>query len=127
MSHTCHALGCDIAVPPKYLMCARHWRMVPHRLQLAVWAQYKPGQEIRKDPSTRYLVAMADAVNAVAEKEGRAERMPYPATATESKPRAIECNRCDGIGQRYNNAMETDGVCTKCNGKGWVGGQTHED
>lgn len=77
-THTCHALGCEKIVQPKLLMCARHWRMVPTRLQLAVWTYYKPGQEVSKTPSREYLTATANAINAVAEKEGRAERMPLP-------------------------------------------------
>lgn len=121
MSHTCHAFGCAIAVHPKYLMCPRHWRMVPSRLQLAVWAQYKPGQEVRKDPSPRYLVAMADAINAVAEKEGRAERMPYPAADLSVPASALApCDRCEGEGQRYHSGLETDAVCNKCSGSGRV-------
>ncbi len=68
--HTCHALGCEKAVPPKMLMCLRHWRMVPVPLQRAVWREYVPGQEIRKDPTSAYLAVQAEAVNAVAAKEG---------------------------------------------------------
>lgn len=52
-------------------MCAPHWRMVPRREQAAVWATYEPGQEIRKDPTTNYLRAARDAINAVERKEGK--------------------------------------------------------
>jgi hypothetical protein len=37
MPHTCHAEGCEVAVPPKLLMCLKHWRMVPKHLQREVW------------------------------------------------------------------------------------------
>ena len=43
MIHCCHAKGCTVAVPPKLLMCLRHWRLVPARLQRDVWATYVPG------------------------------------------------------------------------------------
>ena len=45
--------------------------MVPKSLRAQVWAQYIPGQEIRKDPTTEYIDALMAAVNAVAEQETR--------------------------------------------------------
>lgn len=69
--HLCHAIGCPTAVPPKMLMCLRHWRMVPRRLQADIWATYRTGQEVDKSPSDAYLIAQEAAVNAVAAKEGR--------------------------------------------------------
>jgi hypothetical protein len=73
VKHTCHAAGCSASVPPKMLMCLRHWRMVPRDLQRAVWAAYVPGQEQRKDPTREYMVAHHLAVAAVASREGRVE------------------------------------------------------
>lgn len=73
-NHTCHAEACDVKVPPKMLMCRRHWRMVPYGLQLAVWAEYQPGQEKLDGtafPTEDYLGAAHDAIEAVAAKEGR--------------------------------------------------------
>lgn len=70
-AHTCHAEGCDKAVPPRLLMCRPHWQMVPYGLQLDVWANYEPGQERRKDPTDDYLDAAQAAIDAVAMKEGR--------------------------------------------------------
>lgn len=70
MRHTCHAIGCDREVPPRLLMCARHWRMVPTPLQAKVWVHYVPGQEVRKDPTRAYLEAASAAIKAVAEREG---------------------------------------------------------
>lgn len=72
MAHTCHARDCTKSVPPKMLMCLKHWRMVPRLEQAAVWATYVPGQEITKDPTNAYLIAAKDAINVVAEKEGKA-------------------------------------------------------
>jgi hypothetical protein len=73
-AHTCHAEACEVHVPPKMLMCKTHWRMVPYGLRAAVWAAYQPGQE-RLDgtafPTDEYLEVTRDAIEAVAEKEGR--------------------------------------------------------
>ena len=71
LKHTCHAQGCEKEIPPRLLMCLRHWRMVPLMLQAEVWRWYRPGQEIDKSPSDRYLVAMKNAINAVARLEGQ--------------------------------------------------------
>ena len=64
--HTCHATGCTRVVPPSRLMCLPHWRAVPREIQARVWATYRPGQEVTKDPSPEYLEAAAEAVRAVA-------------------------------------------------------------
>ena len=69
MKHTCHAKGCAVEVPPKLLMCLKHWRMVPPHLQRQVWHWYRPGQEIDKQPSAEYLTAMEAAIDAVARQE----------------------------------------------------------
>lgn len=70
MKHTCHAVKCKVQVPPRMLMCLKHWRMVPPALQKAVWREYREGQEVRKDPTDKYLEVMNAAIDAVAEKEG---------------------------------------------------------
>lgn len=67
--HYCHAIDCIAIVPPKLLMCAKHWRMVPRDLQMAVYREYVPGQEITKTPTQAYLAAAAAAINAVWAKE----------------------------------------------------------
>lgn len=67
--HLCHAKKCKQAVPPAMLMCPRHWRMVPKALQTAVWKHYRPGQEITKTPTKKYLKAADAAIEAVAERE----------------------------------------------------------
>jgi hypothetical protein len=69
MPHTCHATGCQVPVPPKMLMCRKHWYMVPSPLRREVWRLYRPGQEIDKRPSPEYLDVMQAAIDAVAEKE----------------------------------------------------------
>jgi hypothetical protein len=72
--HRCHADGCSRPVPPELLMCLRHWRLVPGPLQKAVWRTYRRGQEVDKNPSTEYLDAARNAINAVAAAEARHPR-----------------------------------------------------
>ncbi len=42
--------------------CRPHWFALPKQLRDAIWATYRDGQEITKDPSHEYLVAAQDAV-----------------------------------------------------------------
>ncbi len=67
--HTCHARGCEKSVPPKMLMCLRHWHMVPRDLQREIWHTYRPGQEIDKRPSREYMDVQQRAIAAVADRE----------------------------------------------------------
>lgn len=67
--HTCHARGCTAPVPPKFLMCRKHWRMVPPALQRAVNNAYRLGQEITKEPTAEWMRAAEAAIDFVAAKE----------------------------------------------------------
>lgn len=67
--HTCHAKGCNRAIAARFLMCGRHWAMVPEGLRLRIWQTYRRGQEVDKQPSQEYLTVMKKAITAVAEKE----------------------------------------------------------
>lgn len=64
--HECHAHGCTVSVPPRMLMCRRHWRRVPKPIQRAIWREYRRGQEIDKNPSAAYLAVQRLAVAMVA-------------------------------------------------------------
>jgi len=55
MKHTCHWPSCKTEVPPKMWGCKKHWFTLPQRLRNAIWATYRPGQEISKTPSELYL------------------------------------------------------------------------
>lgn len=68
-AHHCHAEGCTAAVPPRMLMCWRHWKMVPLPLKQAVQFSYRPGQEKDKRPSRDYIWAVRQAINAVRDQE----------------------------------------------------------
>lgn len=71
MDHLCHAVDCARSVPPRMLMCRKHWAMVPRQIQSWVWATYVMGQEERKDPTPEYMEAAHSAIDAVAEAEGK--------------------------------------------------------
>ena len=63
--HVCHATGCKVSVPPKMFMCRRHWYRLPKSHRDAIWATYRPGQEITKTPSAEYLLVARAAVRAL--------------------------------------------------------------
>ena len=46
--------------------CRTHWAAVRPALQQAIWREYKNGQEVRKDPSLRYLAVQQRAVGELA-------------------------------------------------------------
>ncbi len=68
--HACHALRCLAEIQPNSFMCRAHWFSVPQSLRDQLWATYRPGQEITKDPSSEYLAAAAACIRAAAEREG---------------------------------------------------------
>lgn len=72
LPHYCHAIGCRVEVPARMLMCMRHWRMVPYRLQREVYRTYRTGQEIDKLPSDEWRQAADNAINSVKALEGDA-------------------------------------------------------
>lgn len=67
--HHCHARGCSASIPPKLLMCGRHWGMVPAKLQVAVYRHYRDGQCDDKNPSEAWHKAADAAIDAVFAKE----------------------------------------------------------
>jgi hypothetical protein len=70
VSHTCHAAGCNVAVPAKMFMCKTHWYKLRKPMRDAIWREYRPGQEKDKNPSPRYMAVQRRAVAELAEKEG---------------------------------------------------------
>ena len=62
-AHTCHADGCNAAVPPRMFMCKAHWFALPKAMRDWIWDVYVPGQEVRKDPSREYLDAARACIN----------------------------------------------------------------
>lgn len=69
--HTCHWVGCTTAVPPKMFACKAHWFKLPKPIRDRIWATYRPGQEVTKDPSPAYLeAAMAARAWILAQQQG---------------------------------------------------------
>lgn len=60
--HHCHALECGTKTPPRLFVCPSHWKKLPKAHKDAIWAAYRVGQEITKNPSLTYLVVQAKAV-----------------------------------------------------------------
>lgn len=71
MKHTCHAEACQTQVPPAMFMCRSHWYALPKAMRDRVWALYRPGQEITKDPSDEYVAHARACIEHVAAGEGR--------------------------------------------------------
>lgn len=69
MSHRCHLPSCREEVPPRLLMCKRHWFMVPKPLRDAVWREYRPGQEEGNAPVTKEYLQVAQAAIAAVQKK----------------------------------------------------------
>lgn len=72
MNHICHAKGCATSCKPEYLMCPKHWRMVPATYQGLVYRHYQPGQcELNPLPTKKWHASADLAITAVAHKEKR--------------------------------------------------------
>lgn len=65
-------------------MCLKHWRMVPVKLQRAVWRHYRPGQCDDRDPSSDWHKAADAAIGYVARLEGHPLRVSELAALTEA-------------------------------------------
>lgn len=50
-------------------MCAKHWRMVPYKIQRRVWSNYRPGQCDDKNPTPYWHGAADAAICVVAHQE----------------------------------------------------------
>ena len=55
--HFCPYPGCEVAVSRSKLGCPVHWRILPQHLKSAIYANYKPGQNILT-ASPAYLDAL---------------------------------------------------------------------
>jgi len=70
VSHTCHAMGCELEVPRSMFMCRKHWFMIPKDMRDMVWALYQPGQEEFKAAVTgNYLDHTHECIQYVAARE----------------------------------------------------------
>ena len=64
MTHVCAADGCKKEISVALLMCRPHWKLVPKRIQSAIWRTYE------KSDRNRYYAHVTDAIRAVARAEG---------------------------------------------------------
>lgn len=85
MTHHCHAKGCTTKCKPEFLMCPKHWRMVPGQYQRLVWAHYRVGQCDDKQPSEKWHAAADLAIAAVALKESRITEETYERIKTKAR------------------------------------------
>ena len=101
MSHTCHALGCKRLVPPHMWGCALHWFALPQKIRDAIWREYRPGQEIDKDPSFRYLavqrLALAHSVFRAYDEKATLNAIAYAAQAIRYAKEAIAAGQGDPL------------------------------
>lgn len=88
--HKCHALGCTVAVPPRLLMCKKHWGMVTSAVRRAICKHYRVGQCEDKKPSAEWVRYAKMAIDEVANKENFAE---YPKRISGTK---LVCEVPDG-------------------------------
>ncbi len=99
--HTCHAHGCEAAVPPSMVFCKLHWFSLRKPMRDAVWREYRQGQERDKKPSLRYLAVQQHAIGEVAFKpydEGAAAASaPYLLNAVRYRLLAIERGEGDPL------------------------------
>lgn len=96
MSHVCHAVGCNVAVPPRMFMCSPHWYKLPKVYQNVIWHYYRPGQEIDKEPSLDYIAVAFAGIACVAIQEGRTPPrfVPAPIENAQSAPEPNDGPAC---------------------------------
>lgn len=56
MKHKCYIKTCNEQIESKYLMCMPHWKIVPLKIQRAVWATFN-----NKAQNWQFAAEMASA------------------------------------------------------------------
>jgi len=79
----CAAYGCSTSISDAFLLCFRHWKLLPRPLQQAVMRHYRPGQNV-ETTTAAYWQARQDCLDYLAQYEGK---------AAQPKPRASERDR----------------------------------
>lgn len=99
--HTCHASGCEREVPPAMFMCRAHWYSLRAPMRAAIWREYRPGQEVDKRPSYRYLAVQQRAVGEVAfrpnDERAAAAAAPHLIKSEHFRARAIAAGLGDPL------------------------------
>ena len=65
MAHHCHLPGCRVSTPPRYLMCPKHWRLVPEDLAADVYATVDTRDKVCNGSWAPWWRAQAKAIHAV--------------------------------------------------------------
>jgi len=81
--HHCHVPGCDVSVPPRLLMCRKHWAMVPSATRRDVWRYFDPSQCApgpRPRPTESWTRAARAAIEAVLDALGERVLKTLPRT-----------------------------------------------
>ena len=69
MGHRCHVPKCATACPPRMLMCAKHWRMVPGDVQHEVYRTVGKRGKCVDASWAPWWRAQAKAIDAVLRRE----------------------------------------------------------
>lgn len=89
-THACDANHCGVIVDSTKGMCPSHWHMVPAEIQRRIYAAVRAHKtSAERLSSIDFLEAWADAVEAVAGKEGRLTRNAYRNLANMVKGRQL--------------------------------------
>ena len=56
-------------VPPAAWGCRPHWYKLPGYLRRKIWASFRPGQEVSKTPSRRYVEVAREVQEWIAKHE----------------------------------------------------------
>src|SRR6185436_4979512 len=97
MSHTCHAPGCNRLVPASMYACREHWFSLPKRIRDAIWWEYRPGQEISKRPTARYMAVQRLACAYLVFGQAAEDAIPYLIDAAAWRKKAIETGLGDPL------------------------------
>ena len=112
--HTCHAANCKVVIPPKLLMCGKHWKMVPEEMQQEIYRYYRPGQEVAKNPRKEWVKAASNAVSYVLRKETE-ERLGTSAEGKISFPvMSACCHQCLITPNRIVNGERMREIVDQC-------------
>lgn len=131
MIHKCHAIGCETPCKPEYLMCPRHWKMLPKPRQRSVLREYRNGQcQLDPIPSPQWHDAADAAIYwiRIAEDKKEVERLQreneelnkiLSDIADESVSRLEEIARLEAMLDRL---ASTDFMITTCEdiSRAWI-------
>lgn len=129
-AHTCHWPGCPKAVPPAMWGCKGHWFALPKSLRDRIWATYRRGQEITKDPSPEYLAAATDVQRWIRDwlAHGSKNRSPSSTKerSMEKKHPDIALNSCESSQiEAHGHDPATNTLALQFKNKNGVGATYH--